>query len=147
MLCGLTRPARGEIRVGGHLVRPRSSRHAMRLGLSFLPEDRHQQGLVLPFPIRANATLPILRQLANRLGVVDRAKETQIARDFAGRMRVVATGVDQLTNTLSGGNQQKVLLAKWLIPSPKVLSLADPTAVVDVRPTAQIHRIATHLAA
>jgi rhamnose transport system ATP-binding protein len=147
MLFGITRPDRGEIRVGGHLVRPRSSRHAMRLGISFLPEDRHQQGLVLPFPIRANATLPILRQLANRLGVVDRAKETQIARDFAGRMRVVATGVEQLTNTLSGGNQQKVLLAKWLIPSPKVLILDEPTRGVDVGAKAEIHRIISHLAA
>jgi ABC-type sugar transport system ATPase subunit/ribose/xylose/arabinose/galactoside ABC-type transport system permease subunit len=147
MLFGITRPDRGEIRVGGHLVRPRSSRHAMRLGISFLPEDRHQQGLVLPFPIRANETLPILRQLANRLGVVDRAKETQIARDFAGRMRVVATGVEQLTNTLSGGNQQKVLLAKWLIPSPKVLILDEPTRGVDVGAKAEIHRIISHLAA
>jgi ribose/xylose/arabinose/galactoside ABC-type transport system permease subunit/ABC-type multidrug transport system ATPase subunit len=147
MLFGITRPDRGEIRVGGHLVRPRSSRHAMRLGISFLPEDRHQQGLVLPFPIRANATLPVLRQLANRLGVVDRAKETQIARDFAGRMRVVATGVEQLTNTLSGGNQQKVLLAKWLIPSPKVLILDEPTRGVDVGAKAEIHRIISHLAA
>ncbi len=147
MLFGITRPDRGEIRVGGHLVRPRSSRHAMRLGISFLPEDRHQQGLVLPFPIRANETLPILRQLANRLGIVDRAKETQIARDFAGRMRVVATGVEQLTNTLSGGNQQKVLLAKWLIPSPKVLILDEPTRGVDVGAKAEIHRIISHLAA
>ncbi len=57
----------------GEVARPRSPREAMRLGISFLPEDRHQQGLVLQFPIRANETLPILRQLANRLGLVDRA--------------------------------------------------------------------------
>src|SRR5260221_2817461 len=62
MLFGITRPDRGEIRVGGHLVRPRSSRHAMRLGFSVLPEDRHHPGLVLPFPILANTTLPNLRQ-------------------------------------------------------------------------------------
>jgi rhamnose transport system ATP-binding protein len=147
MLFGITRPDRGEIRVGGHLVRPRSSRHAMRLGISFLPEDRHQQGLVLPFPIRANETLPILRQLANRLGVVDRAKETQIARDFAGRMRVVATGVEQLTNTLSGGNQQKVLFARWLFRNPRVLILDEPTRGVDVAARAAIHRLINNLAA
>ena len=113
----------GEIKVDGRVARPRSPRHAMRLGISFLPEDRHQQGLVLQFPIRANETLPILRQLANRLGLVDRPKEITARPDFAGRMRVVATGVEQRTDTLSGGNQQKVLLAKWLIPSPKVLIL------------------------
>jgi rhamnose transport system ATP-binding protein len=147
MLFGIVQPDQGEIRLGGQAVRFRSSRHAMRLGISLLPEDRHQQGLVLPFPIRANETLPILRELAKRLGLVDRAKETQIARDFAGRTRVVASGVEQLTNTLSGGNQQKVLLAKWLIPSPKVLILDEPTRGVDVGAKAEIHRIISHLAA
>jgi rhamnose transport system ATP-binding protein len=147
MLFGITQPERGEIRLGGQAVRFRSSRQAMRLGISLLPEDRHQQGLVLPFSIRANETLPILRELARRLGLVDRSKETQIARDFAGRMRVVATGVEQRTNTLSGGNQQKVLLAKWLIPSPKVLILDEPTRGVDVGAKAEIHRIISRLAA
>ena len=146
MLFGIMRPDQGEIRLRGQAVRFHSSRHAMRLGISLLPEDRHQQGLVLQFPIRANETLPILRELAKRLGLVDRAKETQIARDFADRMRVVATGVEQLTNTLSGGNQQKVLLAKWLIPSPKVLILDEPTRGVDVGAKAEIHRIISHLA-
>jgi rhamnose transport system ATP-binding protein len=147
MLFGITRPDRGEIRMEGRIVQPRSARHAMRLGISVLPEDRHQQGLVLQFPIRANETLPVLRQLANRLGLVDRQMETQIARDFAVQMRVVATGIEQLTNTLSGGNQQKVLLAKWLIPSPKVLILDEPTRGVDVGAKAEIHRIISHLAA
>src|SRR5262249_40377304 len=127
MLFGLTRPDRGQIQVDGCVVQSNSPRDAMRLGISFLPEDRHQQGLVLQFPIRANETLPVLRQLANRFGVVDRPRESEIARDFAGRMRVVATGIEQLTNTVSGGNQQKVLLAKWLIPSPKILILDEPT--------------------
>jgi ribose transport system ATP-binding protein/rhamnose transport system ATP-binding protein len=146
MLFGITQPDQGEIRLGAQSVRLRSSRQAMQLGISLLPEDRHQQGLVLPFPIRANETLPILRQLTRKLGLVDRTKETQIARDFAGRMRVVATGVEQLTNTLSGGNQQKVLLAKWLIPSPKLLILDEPTRGVDVGAKAEIHRIISHLA-
>jgi rhamnose transport system ATP-binding protein len=147
MLFGITKPDRGEIRVDGQVARPRSPRHAMQLGISFLPEDRHQQGLVLQFPIRANETLPILRQLANRLGLVNRAKEAGIARDFAARMRVVATGIEQQTNTLSGGNQQKVLLAKWLIPSPRVLILDEPTRGIDVGAKAEIHRIVSQLAA
>src|SRR5258707_11707445 len=131
----------------GRIVQRRSARHAMRLGISFLPEDRHQQGLVLQFPIRANETLSVLRQLANRLGLVDRQMETQIARHCAAQMRVVATGIEHLTNPLSGGNQQKVLLAKWLIPSPKVLILDEPTRGVDVGAKAEIHRIISHLAA
>src|SRR4029077_10232706 len=91
MLFGVTRPDRGEIRMNGRIVQPRSPRHAMRLGISLLPEDRHQQGLVLQFPIRATQTLPILRQLANRLGLVDRAREAAIAKEFADLTRVVAT--------------------------------------------------------
>ena len=147
MLFGITKPREGEIKVEGRVVRPRSPRHAMQLGVSFLPEDRHQQGLVLQFSIRANETLPILRQLANRVGLVHRAREKQIARDFSGRMRVVATGIEQRTDTLSGGNQQKVLLAKWLIPSPKVLILDQPTRGIDVAAKAEIHRIVSQLAA
>jgi rhamnose transport system ATP-binding protein len=146
MLFGITRPDRGQIQLDGRVVQPNSPRHAMRLGISFLPEDRHQQGLVLQFPIRANETLPVLRQLANRFGVVDRPREAEIARDFADRMRVVATGIEQLTNTVSGGNQQKVLLAKWLIPSPKILILDEPTRGIDVGAKAEIHRIISNLA-
>ena len=147
MLFGITPPDQGEIRLNDQVVRLRSSKDAMRLGISLVPEDRHQQGLVLPFPIRANETLPILRQLSNTLGLVDRAKENEIAQKFTAQMRVVAQGVEQLTSTLSGGNQQKVLIGKWLIPAPEVLILDQPTRGVDVGAKAEIHRIISHLAA
>jgi rhamnose transport system ATP-binding protein len=146
MLFGIIRPTGGVIRIDGRTVRPRSPHDALRLGISLLPEDRHEQGLVLEFPIRANETLPVLRRLARRLGIVDRRAEARVAEDFAGRMRVVATGIEQLTNTLSGGNQQKVLLAKWLIPAPRVLILDQPTRGIDVGAKAEIHRIVSHLA-
>jgi rhamnose transport system ATP-binding protein len=146
-LFGIRRPSGGELRIDGRKVSPRSPQDALRLGISLLPEDRHQQGLVLEFPIRANATLPVLRRLAGRLGIVDRRAEAAVAGDFAGRMRVVATGIEQLTNTLSGGNQQKVLLGKWLIPAPRVLILDQPTRGIDVGAKAEIHRIVSHLAA
>jgi rhamnose transport system ATP-binding protein len=145
MLFGITRPAGGEIRIGGRTVRPRSPQDALQLGISLLPEDRHRQGLVLEFPIRANETLPVLRRLAKRLGIVDRRAEARLAEDFARRIGVVATGIEQLTNTLSGGNQQKVLLAKWLIPAPRVLILDQPTRGIDVGAKAEIHRIVSHL--
>src|SRR6202043_2844211 len=83
MLFGITKPDQGEIVVGGQVARPRSPREAIRLGNSFLPENRHQQGLALQCPIRANETLPNLEQLARILGLVDRPKEAEIARDFA----------------------------------------------------------------
>jgi rhamnose transport system ATP-binding protein len=147
MLFGITPLDQGKILIDGTSVKPRSPRDAMRFGISLLPEDRHQQGLVLQFPIRANETLPILRQLANRFGLVDRAKEARLAREFAGQVRVIARGIEQLTSTLSGGNQQKVLLAKWLLPAPRVLILDQPTRGIDVGAKAEIHRIISHLAA
>lgn len=147
MLFGINAADRGTTAMDGHAISIGSPRQAMRMGISFLPEDRHQQGLVLQFPIRANETLPILRQLSGIFGIVDRAKERHVASDFAERVRVVATGIEQMTNTLSGGNQQKVLLAKWLIPSPRVLILDQPTRGIDVGAKAEIHRIISHLAA
>ena len=147
MLFGITPPDQGQIRLNNQIVRLRSSRDATRLGISLVPEDRHQQGLVLPFPIRANETLPILRRLSNGLGLVDRVKENAIAERFTGQMRVVASGIEQSTNTLSGGNQQKVLIGKWLIPAPRVLILDQPTRGVDVGAKAEIHRIISNLAA
>jgi rhamnose transport system ATP-binding protein len=146
MLFGITKPDRGEIRIGGRTVRPRSPEDALRFGISLLPEDRHQQGLVLQFPIRANETLPVLRRLCGALGLVDRAQEATLARDFAAQVHVVARSIEQPTDTLSGGNQQKVLLAKWLIPAPKILILDQPTRGIDVGAKAEIHRIISHLA-
>ena len=147
MLFGIVPPDRGEITIGAHTVHLRRPQEAMQAGISLLPEDRHQQGLVLPFPIRANETLPVLRELSNGLGLVDRSREAELARDFTDRMHVVATGVEQPTNTLSGGNQQKVLLAKWLIPRPLILILDQPTRGIDVGAKAEIYRIVSHLAA
>lgn len=146
MLFGVTPPERGEIRLDGEAVRLSSPTRAMAHGISFLPEDRHEQGLVLEFPIRANATLPILRKLSRVFGIVDRDGETRIADEFSERMQVVATGIEQLTSTLSGGNQQKVLLAKWLIPAPRVLILDQPTRGIDVGAKAEIHRTISRLA-
>ncbi len=147
MLFGLTRPDRGEIVIEGRRAQPRSPAEAMRLGVAFVPEDRHRQGLVLPFPIRANETLPILRRLSGWLGLVDRRAEARIAGDFTARMQVRATGIEQATSALSGGNQQKVLLAKWLMPSPKLLILDEPTRGIDVGAKTEIHRTISQLAA
>lgn len=146
MLFGITHPDRGEINIGGRAATVRTPREAMRQGISFLPEDRHQQGLVLQFPIRANATLPVLRRLSHMLGLIDMKEESEIAADYAKSVKVVATGIEQVTGTLSGGNQQKVLLAKWLIPNPRIIILDQPTRGIDVGAKAEIHRIVSHLA-
>jgi rhamnose transport system ATP-binding protein len=79
-------------------------------------------------------------------GLVNTSQETKLAQDFAKQVKVVATGVEQVTGTLSGGNQQKVLLAKWLIPKPRIIILDQPTRGIDVGAKAEIHRIVSHLA-
>ena len=147
MLFGIIAPTEGTIAIEGKGADPRSPREAMRLGISLVPEDRHQQGLVLPFPIRANATLPVLERLSRAFGLVDGRREAAVAADFAGRMKVVSTGIEQTTGTLSGGNQQKVLLAKWLIPGPRIVILDQPTRGIDVGAKAEIHRVVSQLAA
>jgi len=146
MLFGIESATRGRILLDGRKVAPRSPREAIRLGISLVPEDRHAQGLVLPFPIRANETLPVLGALSGLFGLVRRSKENKIATEFSTRMRVKATGIEQATGALSGGNQQKVLLAKWLIPSPKVLILDEPTRGIDVGAKSEIHRTISGLA-
>ncbi len=147
MLFGIERPQSGEIRVDGRIASIRAPSDGIAAGISLLPEDRHKEGLVLEFPIRSNITLPILKRLARAFGLVDRTQEAVVAADYLRRMQVVATGIDQLTSALSGGNQQKVLFAKWLLPTPRVLILDQPTRGVDVGAKAEIHRIITDLAA
>jgi rhamnose transport system ATP-binding protein len=141
MLFGIAERTAGEIHLDGRAVRPRSPRDALKLGISLLPEDRHQQGLVLEFPIRANATLPILRRLANALGIVDRAAEARIATEFAKRMRVIATGIEQATDTLSGGNQQKVLFARALGSDAGIILMDDPMRGVDVGTKLEVYEL------
>ncbi|WP_413992511.1 sugar ABC transporter ATP-binding protein [Labrys okinawensis] len=146
MLFGIIRPDAGTITLGGEQIELRSPRQAIREGISLVPEDRHKQGLVLPFSIRANETLPMLGALSGLLGRIDGAREETVARDYAQRMRVVASSVEQAAGTLSGGNQQKVLLAKWLMPTPRLLILDEPTRGIDVGAKSEIHRAISQLA-
>jgi rhamnose transport system ATP-binding protein len=101
---------------------------------------------VLEFGIADNVVLPILRRVS-RLGILDRRRARRLARDYTERLRVRATGPDQLAGALSGGNQQKVVLAKWLTTSPEILLLDEPTRGIDIGAKAEVHRIVSRLAA
>jgi rhamnose transport system ATP-binding protein len=147
MLFGITAPDSGSIALEGEELRIASPADAIRRGVCLVPEDRHRQGLVLPFSIRANETLPVLRALSGLFGQVQRSREETIAKEYAKKMRVVSSGIEQSAATLSGGNQQKVLLAKWLIPNPKLLILDQPTRGIDVGAKAEIYRSISQLAA
>jgi rhamnose transport system ATP-binding protein len=118
----------------------------MHAGIAYLPEDRHQEGLVLDFSIAQNVTLPILPRLFPRF-IVRSSTEGAVARRYTERFNVRMTGVDQLVGALSGGNQQKVVLAKWLASTPSVLILDEPTRGIDIGAKVEVHRIISELAA
>lgn len=143
---GLRRALSGTIYFDGSQTAIASPRDAIALGISLVPEDRHEQGLVLQFSNRANASLALLKRISGIFGRVDPGREERLATDYSRRLGVVATGIEQLTGTLSGGNQQKVLLAKWLALEPRVLILDQPTRGVDVGAKADIYRIVSELA-
>jgi rhamnose transport system ATP-binding protein len=146
VLFGIDRADAGEVLVAGKRADITSPKDAMRLGIVYVPEDRHEQGLVLDFSIAANVSLPIVQRLS-RLLVVDRAEEAHLAADYSKQLQVRSTGVDQAASGLSGGNQQKVVIAKWLATKPTVLLLDEPTQGVDIGAKAEVHRIISQLAA
>jgi rhamnose transport system ATP-binding protein len=145
VIFGIDRADAGEVRIGNKPVRISSPKAAMRYGLAYVPEDRRQQGLVMDFSIAANITLPILQKFS-RLGIVDRQRERSIATDYSQQLRVRSAGIDQLVKALSGGNQQKVVIAKWLVTNPTILILDEPTRGVDIGAKAEVHRIVSDLA-
>jgi rhamnose transport system ATP-binding protein len=146
-LFGIDHAEAGEVLVEGRRVEIGSPDEAMGHGLAYVPEDRHDQGLVLDFSVAANVSLPILASLSRVLGVVDRGRERALARDYSEKLQVRSTGVDQAASGLSGGNQQKVVIAKWLATSPAVLILDEPTRGIDIGAKAEVHRIISRLAA
>jgi ribose transport system ATP-binding protein len=119
---------------------------AMRHGIGLVPEDRKRQGLVLPMSAGANTSLVILRELAT-LSFIRRQSERSLARSYFDRLRVRAPGPDTVTAGLSGGNQQKIVLAKWLAARCDILILDEPTRGVDVGAKAEIHALIDELAA
>lgn len=130
-IAGALRRTAGTIELDGRRVAPRSPAAAVRLGISLLPESRKTQGLVLGRSIAENVTLPHLADVS-RLGVVGRRRERREVEEIAGRMGVRAPSVTVPVSHLSGGNQQKVLFAKWLLRQPRVLIADEPTRGVDV---------------
>jgi rhamnose transport system ATP-binding protein len=142
---GLTPADAGEILVGGKAVRISSPRDAIRAGIGYLPEDRRRHGVVLEMPVAANASLASLGRVS-RHGLLDRAMERQTAATYVDQFRIKTPSVDADVGTLSGGNQQKVALARWLATAPAVLILDEPTQGVDVGSKAEIHALMQSLA-
>jgi ribose transport system ATP-binding protein len=136
----------GQIEVAGQSCRIRSARDAVTAGIALVPEDRKTQGLVLELGIADNIVLAIKERLA-RFGLVNRAAEAAVARQQADKLRVRTPALDVRVRNLSGGNQQKVVLGKWLATDGKVLMLDEPTRGVDVGTKEEIYHLILQLAA
>lgn len=144
-LFGVTPLTGGEIRIGGNAVNPRSPIEAIRAGLALAPENRKQQGLALEMAVRENMSLPSLRR-DQRGGFLNRAKENEIAIEMIRDMRIKTPSAEQVVRYLSGGNQQKVVLGKWLAMKPRLLMLDEPTRGIDVGAKAEIYGLMEKLA-
>ncbi len=145
VLFGIDRPDGGRILLDGQPQHFGSAGDAMRAGIAYVSEDRLGQSLVMDFSILDNAVLSVLPR-ATRHGVVDRARSLSLVQEPLRKMRLRFNDYDQPVSTLSGGNQQKVVLAKWLATEPRVLILDEPTQGIDINAKGEVHAIVAELA-
>jgi ribose transport system ATP-binding protein len=145
-LFGVKRPHGGSIAVRGETLRLGSPREAIRRGIALIPEDRKTEGLLLPLPVRQNLTLPILGRIA-RTGIVRRRAEDDLIRAMIEQLAIRTPSADQPVGALSGGNQQKVLIGRWLLTEARILLLYDITRGVDVATKHDIYELIRRLSA
>jgi simple sugar transport system ATP-binding protein len=145
-LFGMSALDRGEILINGTRLDLRSNQDAMKAGVAYVSEDRLSLGLNLKQSIADNVAITVLDRLANTLGLVAPSRRRGLASDWITRLGIRAPHVDASVQTLSGGNQQRVVLAKWLATDPKVLILDSPTVGVDVRNKQGIYELVRRLA-
>ncbi|MFI1092589.1 sugar ABC transporter ATP-binding protein [Streptomyces sp. NPDC020917] len=145
---GLDRITSGQVRVGGRAVRIGSVGQALnshRIG--YVPENRKEEGLFLDQPLTMNIAVTVWQRIRRALGYVPRTRERALAEEYIGRLGIKVVGVGQLAGQLSGGNQQKVSLAKWLAARTEILIIDEPTVGIDVRTKAAFHQVIWQLAA
>ncbi len=146
ILFGLTPADAGTIHLRDRLITIDSPMEAVAHGIAYVPEDRRRHGVILDMAVAANASLAILPRIA-AFGWLDRTRERTLAADFVRRLAIKTPSLATLAGALSGGNQQKVALARWLATGPAVLILDEPTQGIDVGAKAEIHRLMGELAA
>jgi ABC-type sugar transport system ATPase subunit len=144
-LFGMTPLTGGSLTLSGGAYRPRSASDAMRRGLALVPEDRRRDGLFMRMSVRENTTLAGLGRFA-RIGWIDRGRESAAAREQLVQSRTKFEDIEVPVDTLSGGNQQKVLVGKWLMTGPRVCFLDDPTRGIDVGAKDDLYRLVAALA-
>jgi rhamnose transport system ATP-binding protein len=144
-LFGLATISQGSIYIDGCPMKIRSPRDAARAGLAYVPEDRRRHGVILEMSICSNVTLASLDKLSKH-GMLQKHAERAVAQEFTERLHLKAPSIETLAKTLSGGNQQKVALARWLMTKPRVLILDEPTQGIDVHAKSEIYHLIGALA-
>lgn len=142
---GAVKPDSGTVIVDGAPLRKATPSGSLAAGIAYLSEDRRTEGIFPGLSIRENMTAAILTRIS-KLGFVSRAAQNDVFREFSDELRIKAAAPDQAINELSGGNQQKVLLGRWLSLGPKVILLDDPTRGIDIGAKAEVHRVIRELA-
>jgi len=137
----------GRIYLNGKQIRIKSPMRAMQQGIAMLPEDRKAHGVLLKMPIRTNITLTRMKAFTGPFNIISRKKETEYIEDMVNKLAIKAGSIENNTNSLSGGNQQKVAIAKLLASDCKVLILDEPTRGVDVGAKIEIYKIINSLVA
>ncbi len=145
-LFGIEPADTGEILIEGQPVKIGSTKDAMAKGIAYVTEDRRQLGLTMTMSITSNISLPMLKKYTNRLGLIKRRQERETAVQFKDRLNIRTPSVHLEAGKLSGGNQQKVVLSKWLNTRPKLLILDEPTRGIDVGAKAEVHHMINELA-
>jgi len=145
-LFGLNKPDSGEIYINGKLVKINSPQDAIDLGLSYLPEDRLNQGLFVKQSIQDNAIVTILKRLLNKFRLLSDSKKYKSAKEWVEELNVITPSLEAAAQTLSGGNQQRLVIAKWLATNPKIFILDSPTVGIDIASKSNIHNIIKELA-
>lgn len=146
-LFGIEPADAGQITFGGKNLRLDSPKKALEHGIAYLTEDRRQLGLTLPMSIASNISLPMLRQYTSKLGLVQQRAEAAMAEQYRQKLAIRAPSVQHEVGKLSGGNQQKVMLSKWLNAKPQLFILDEPTRGIDVGAKAEVHQRVRELAA
>ena len=136
----------GTIRLHGKRLDTRSPSQVIRRGIGLVPEDRKQHGLVIDMTVRHNISLAGLRRFSRRAGILNPRREQQLAGEMIEKLRIKTPSADQVVRFLSGGNQQKVVLGKWLVLGPQLLLLDEPTRGIDVGAKEEIYRLMEELA-
>ena len=144
VIFGADKKSGGDIYINGQKVEINSPKDAISNGIAYVSEDRKNLGVILKFPVSWNITLPILKSISH-FGFIDLKKEDEYVCQYKDALRIKTPSVNQLVNNLSGGNQQKVAVAKWLASHSKILILDEPTRGIDVGAKEEIYELINHL--